>query len=188
MSLHEDIAVTAELCGTNLSEAAALVLTAELAAYDRQQVLGALRRCRRELKGRLTMAEILSRLDDGRPGPEEAWAMLPMSESQTAVWTEEMRGAFAVALPLLEAGDKIPARMAFKEAYQLYVSASRDVGDPVIWSATLGHDVRGRESVLLAAVEAGRLPLETARIYCPELPAPSADVAALCAPVAKIAQ
>ena len=77
--LAEALAVTAELTGTELSVAAAKVMATDLAAYPRQQVLGALARCRRELKTRLTMAAVIERLDDGRPGAEEAWAMIPKS-------------------------------------------------------------------------------------------------------------
>ena len=78
--LNEAIAVTAELTGTVLSKVAAQVMAEDLARYPEAQVMGALTRCRRELKGRLTIADVISRLDDGRPGVEEAWAMLPKDE------------------------------------------------------------------------------------------------------------
>lgn len=172
MSLHEDIAVTAELTGTNLSEAAAEVMAVELAAYPREQVIRALSRCRKELKTRLTMAAVIERLDDGRPGAEEAWAILPRSESQTAVWTEEMALAFGVASPLLHAGDPIAARMAFKETYSRLVAEARNERKPVNWTATLGHDPHGREGALAEAVAKGRLSLEHAREFIPGLPAP----------------
>ena len=81
VELLQALAVTAELTGTELSEPAARVMANDLAAYPVQQVLGALTRCRRELKGRLTVAAILERLDDGRPGPNEAWAMIPQDEA-----------------------------------------------------------------------------------------------------------
>ena len=94
ITLLEALAVTAELTGTELSEAAARAMVADLQAYPAQQVLVALTRCRRELKGRLTIAAVLERLDDGRPGPNEAWAMIPQDEAGSVVWTQEMAEAF----------------------------------------------------------------------------------------------
>lgn len=176
MNLHEEIAVTAELCGTSLSEAAAEIMVTELAGYDRQQIIGALAKCRRELKGRLTMASVIERLDDGRPGAEEAWAMLPKTESESAVWTDEARQAFGVVAGLLAAGDEIAARMAFREAYQRLVADSRDSRRPVSWTVSLGHDPRGREAVLRRAVELGRLPHEYAQQFLPSLPPPQTAV------------
>ena len=67
-ALLQAIAVTAELTGTQLSEGAARVLAADVAPYPEKQVMGALVRCRKELRGRLTVADIIARLDDGRPG------------------------------------------------------------------------------------------------------------------------
>ena len=120
--LTEALAVTAELTGTRLSEAAAEVMARDLERYPIEQVLGALTACRRELRGRLTIADVISRLDDGRPGVEEAWAMIPKSERDTCVWTEEMAAAFGIAAPLMES-DEVAARMAFKEAYVKRMSA-----------------------------------------------------------------
>lgn len=187
VELIKAIAVTAELCGRTFSPEAAAVFVADLAPYPEHQVFKALVRCRKEVRGVLTLQDVISRLDDGRPGAEEAWAMLPKSESQTAVWTTEMSQAFGVALPLIDAGEVVAARMAFKETYLRLVGEGRDAGRPVNWEATLGHDPRGRESVLLQAVQLGRLPLEHARALCPALPAPSPAVMALIAGPTKAA-
>lgn len=165
--LAKALAVTAELTGTDLSEAAARVMVSELAAYDRRQVAAALKRCRRELKGRLTIAAVLERLDDGRPGPEEAWAMLPTNEDQSVVWTEEMAKCFGIVGPLIAAGDKIAARMAFREAYQAEVAKARDARLPAKWTASLGHSVAGRESAVLDALGKGRITPAEAADYLP---------------------
>jgi hypothetical protein len=179
--LGEAVAVTAELTGTDLSEVAVKVMLDDLARYPEHQVLGALSRCRRELKGRLTIADVISRLDDGRPGVEEAWAMVPKSESETVVWTEEMAQAMAPAHSLLERGDEVGARMAFKETYQNLCRQSRDRGIPVSWSASLGWDAGGREPAILAAIEAGRLTSNQARIFLPNLDIP--DTGLLAGPI-----
>lgn len=174
--LLEAVAVTAELCGRVFSESAARVFVADIATYPEAAVMGALRRCRREVRGALTVQDVVSRLEDGRPGPEEAWALMPMTEDQSVVWTDEMAQSFAVVRPLIEAGELVPARMAFKEAYAQRVAAARDAGKPVEWVASLGHDQRSREGALMAAVTAGRLTLDDARELAPSLPPPSVAV------------
>jgi hypothetical protein len=60
-------------------------------------------RCRREVKGVLTVSDVVSRIEDGRPGVEQAWSMLPITESQTAVWTDEMAAAFGACEALIVA-------------------------------------------------------------------------------------
>ena len=165
--LLQAIAVTSELCGRTFSEAAAKVFVSDLSAYPESQVMGALTRCRKEVRGMLTVQDVVSRLEDGRPGAEEAWAMIPQSESASTVWTSEMAQAFGVCVGLLESGDKVAARMSFKETYLRLVSKSREMGEKVEWSVSLGHDPRGREAVVRAAVEAGRLTMEQARQYIP---------------------
>ena len=151
------LAVTAELTGTVMSDAAAKVMAEDLSAYPKAQVLGALVKCRRELKGRMTISDVISRLDDGRPGPEEAWAMIPHDEQDSVVWTTEMAEAFGVANSLIKAGDDVQARMAFLEVYRDRVQKARDQKMPVRWMPSLGFDPLGREGVLLEAVENGRL-------------------------------
>lgn len=163
------IAVTAELTGTMLSEAASRVMADDLSRYPEQQILTSLSRCRRELKGRLTIADIISRIDDGRPGVEEAWAMVPKSEAETVVWTDEMRIAMRHAGDLLDVGDAIGARMAFKESYLTLCQKARESLIPVNWTASLGWDKGGREGVLIEAVKQGRLPVEQAKQYLPHI-------------------
>jgi glutamate formiminotransferase len=113
-ALLEAIGVCCEITGTEISEVAARVMADDLARYPHQQVLGALTRCRREVRSRLTLADVIERLDDGRPGPQEAWAVVAPTlhdEGVTVVRTREMAVAFGVALGL--ADDPIAARMAF---------------------------------------------------------------------------
>jgi hypothetical protein len=167
IELIQALAATAELCGTNLSEPAAKMLLSDLSDYDERAVLVALSKCRRELKGRLTLAEIISRIDDGRPGAEEAWAVLPFDEATSVVWTEEMSAAFWIAQPLIDQGEKVAARMAFKETYQRLVAEAREQRTPARWSVSLGHDKAGRQPILAAAVEKGRISTDHARKLIP---------------------
>lgn len=172
------LAVTAELTNTSLSTEAARVMADDLARYPEMQVLGALQKCRRELRGKLTVADVVTRLDDGRPGPEEAWAGLPFEEAQTVVWTEEMTQAWGVALPLLEEGERVPARMAFLESYRKAVQEARDHGRAVKWSVSLGTNPSGRECPVLEAVRLGRISAQHAEKLLPHKPIPELEAIA----------
>lgn len=175
VELIQAVAVTAELCGRVFSEGAARMFVNDLGAYPEPAVLKALTRCRREVKGMLTIQDVVSRIDDGRLGVEEAWAMMPFSESQSVVWTEEMSQAFGIALPLLNEGEKVAARMAFKEAYQRLISEARDAGKPVVWTPSLGHDKGGREPILSEAIAKGRLTYDQAQSIGYTLPEQKAN-------------
>ncbi len=179
VALLQAVAVTAELCGRVFTAPAAKVFVDDLAAYPEHQVLGALRRCRREVRGILTVQDVVSRLEDGRLGAEEAWAMLPKSEADSVVWTTEMAEALRVCQPLLDGGDTVAARMSFKQAYDRIVANARDAGRAPNWQISLGHDPRGRDHALREAVERGRISHEYAQTVAPSLPAPPPEVQAL---------
>ncbi len=166
-NLLKAIAVTAELTDTDLSESAARVMAEDLSGFPESQVLGALVKCRRELKGRLRIGDVIDRIDDGRPEANEAWAMIPKDESGTVVWTREMAEAFGVSFSLMVDGDMVAARMAFIEAYKSRCITSRNNCVPVKWEPSLGHDRNGREHVLMAAVEKGLLPMEQVALLLP---------------------
>ena len=162
------LAVTAEVLGTEWSECAAEVVAEELRRYPLATVKTALARCRCELRGRLTLHDILDRLPGGHPGAEEAWGMVAKSltdEAVTVVRTEEMRQAFAAAWNLKD--DPIAARLAFKETYTRCVNESRAHRQPIRWSVSLGTDASGRVPVLSEAVKAGYLTAEKAARYLP---------------------
>lgn len=172
------VAVTAELTGTEITEMAAKVFAMDLAEYPKAAVMTALTRCRRELKGRLTLADVLNRVAemDGRPSADEAWAMMPMDEAATVVWTDEMAAAWGVALPMVDT-DKVAARMAFKAAYQKGVDEARQTLRPVKWRASLGHDKAGREPVIRQSVQQGRLSRDQALKHLPRLDDAPLDMA-----------
>lgn len=186
VELLKAVAVTSELCGRTFSEAAARVFVDDLSRFPEPAVMKALARCRREVRGALTIQDVVSRLDDGRPGPEEAWAMMPFDESQSVVWTDEMANAFGIARGLLDEGDKVGARMAFKEAYIRLVGEARDDGRAVSWTPSLGYDKSGQDAVLSEAVSLGRLTHEHAKSIAPALPGPSSDILELAGSALKL--
>lgn len=155
--LLEAVAVTAEVMGTQMSEAAATVFAEDLDRFPLALVLDALTRCRRDVRGRLVLADVISRIDDGRPGAEEAWAMIPKNEDVSGVWTEEMQAAMKIAGLLLRDGDTIAARMAFKETYLRECQQARDDSVPVCWQPTLGESKSGRDEATHEAINRNRL-------------------------------
>lgn len=173
------IAVTAELTGTELSATALRVMDADLKSYPEGNVLRALERCRKELTGRLTLAAIIDRLneDDGRPTGDEAWSLAigATDEADTVVWSDEMQQAFAIARPVLDCGDKVGARMAFRDAYERIVRQNREASRLPVWSASLGWDKGRRIEALAKAERIGLLPSATVAALMP----PSGDVLAL---------
>lgn len=111
-----------------------------------------------------TPADVIAQLDglaadDSRPGAEEAWAIVQAGadEGATLVWTDEMGQAWGIAKPVLDGGDEVGARMAFREAYNRLVAEARKASRPAAWRATLGHDQQRREAAIRDAVLAGRL-------------------------------
>ena len=163
----EAVSVALELTNTDLSKGALKAMCADLSTYPEPQVLGALKRCTREVRSKLTLADILQRLDDGRPGPEEAWAMVPKDEGASVFWTTEMRDAYAVAYSMVAAGELVPARMAFLERYRALVQSARDGRYQVKWEFSPGIDKDGRELVLLDAAEKGRIGVEAVKGLLP---------------------
>lgn len=107
------------------------------------------------------LAQIVGDLDDdGRPGPEEAWALAQKAadEAATVVWTPEIAQAWGIARSVQNLGDDVGARMAFKEAYVRIVSEARSKREPLRWEASLGHDAAQRDEALQRAQSAGLLP------------------------------
>lgn len=164
------IAMTFEVCGsTEVSEGAQKIIATSLSEYPPFAIQAALERCCREVKGRLALADIIQRIDDGRPGVEEAWAIVDRARkdaNSTIVWTTEMAEAFGVVEHM---DDDIAARMSFKEAYKRSCEEAKLERIPVKWMPSLG-DYNGRSGPLLDAVRLGRLEASHVRNLVPELP------------------
>ena len=152
------ICATAETLGQTVSATAAELMAEDLADYAPADVKAALQACRRELTGKLTLAAILQRVQaaDGRPDPNEAWslALAASDEFDSVVLTDEIQLALGAARAILDAGDKVGARMSFLSAYQRQVDTARREGKPVNWKLSPGFDQQRR---LMAVEEAGRL-------------------------------
>ena len=153
-----------------LTEGQVAMFFRSCAAYSLEHVRAALdAHVRDPQRGRFppVPADVIAQLqaaaeNDGRPGPEEAWAIARRAtdEAATVVWTAEMAQAWSVAIPLLGSRDDVGARMAFREAYQRLVAEARAGGTPPRWSASLGWDEQQRAQAIGQAVQLGYLPRE----------------------------
>jgi hypothetical protein len=139
-----------------------------LAAYDLQTLSAAFSAHMRDpANGKFEPkpAHIIEQIEraaknDGRPGPEEAWAISPgaRDESDTVVWTHECVQAWAAATPIMAIGDEVGARMAFKETYARLVAEARARFEAASWEVSEGFDKERRRSAVGRAIEAGRIP------------------------------
>ena len=119
------------------------------------------------------MADILQRVQaaDGRPGKDEAWAiaMTTNDEFETVVLTDEIQLALAAAKPVLDAGDKVGARMAFNSAYERLVGQAREDSKEVNWHVSVGFDANRRTQAITKALQMQRIPQERAQQYLADL-------------------
>jgi hypothetical protein len=121
---------------------------------------------------------------DGRPGADEAWAIALRAgdEMATVVWTTEMREAWFIALPVLQGGDEVGARIAFRQAYERKTEEARTQRQPARWHASVGQDFEAAALELRLARERGLL-TDADLVDTPAaLPAPTADPAVLALP------
>lgn len=157
MKLIEALAITYAAVGQEMNDAALEIIARDLSEYPLGDVLDALSRCRRELR-RIALVDILDRIPNGHPGPEEAWAQIASAlndESASIVWTSPMRLAFGVARHL--ADNAVAARMAFKEVYQQHVASARALAEPPDWEVSLGHDPAQRSEAIQRGLAEGKL-------------------------------
>ncbi|MGY2184675.1 hypothetical protein [Pseudomonas sp. SDO5591_S426] len=167
------ICATAEAMGQEMNPGTAAMMAEDLCAYSVPVVKAALKACRFEVKGKLAMADILQRVQaaDGRPGKDEAWAiaMTLNDEFETVVLTDEIQLALAAAKPVLDAGDKVGARMAFNSAYERLVGQAREDNKQVNWHVSVGFDANRRVQAISKAAQMRRIPQDRAQQYLAEL-------------------
>lgn len=112
------------------------------------------------------IVEILNNMD-GRPGENEAWAtaLESVDEEVTIVWTQETATAFSAARPILDAGDKQGAKMAFRERYTALVNEARKNLILVKWVVSRGFNKSLVNDAVNKAVIDGKLPRQEASKY-----------------------
>lgn len=155
---------------------------AAMAKYPMSTVRAALAaHCLDRTRGRFTPkpADLIEQIEmmfesDGRPGPEEAWAiaLTSVDEADTVVWTHETAEAFTICRPVLESSGAISARKPFLEAYARLVTAARAASQSARWDVSLGWDTQKQSAVLAKAGATGLLAAPTVAAL---LPAPISE-------------
>ena len=164
----EIVRATLSVYRVEASEAVLKLWWSVLSRYDIEQVRQGFNRfvSSKESKYPPVPAHIIDAIEancpDSRPCADEAWAMIPRDEYASVVMTEEMAEAYGIAKPLLDEGDQVAARMAFKDAYARIVDANKRDGVALKWFPSLGDSKEGREAALNTAVRLGRISAEHA--------------------------
>jgi hypothetical protein len=151
------LAIQAEMKEQSMSDAVIRYLITELGSYGFDPVMQALRKLGKESSFKINLAEIIKRIDDGRPSAQIAWAECPKDESDSAVLTEEQNRAFCNVSHLLYVNDPIPARMAFIEEYNRLIEVARAEAKPVKYVLSNGTYKQGRIDAVKNSVQAGKL-------------------------------
>lgn len=104
-----------------------------------------------------------------RPTSEIAWgiALKASNESDSVLWTDDIAQAMEACRYQLQAGDKIAARMAFKEKYEQLVSAAEKRGESVKWWVTFGFDKSRRTGVVEEGLRQGLISPQQAQAILP---------------------
>jgi hypothetical protein len=171
--ISDQLTILAEAFGEPLTEERQDIYCSGLADIGQDQLRVVFHRALYELKWFPKLAELRELAgfiagvpnDNGRPGPEEAWARMPKGErmeEDSVVWCEEERAAYSACRSLLSDGDLIGARMAFKERYEKELAEARSQRRPGRWIMSVGYDVEHRLTTLATAVQEKRLTLENA--------------------------
>lgn len=167
------ICATAEIMGHTLTADAAVTMADDLAYYSPESVALALKACRREVNGKLTLSAILQRVQaaDGRPAKDEAWsiALAASDEFDTVVLTDEIQLALNGVRAVLDTGDKVGARMAFLSTYERLVLQARAEGKPTQWNVSIGFDPGRRIAAVTAAVQMQRIPRDRGQLLLADL-------------------
>jgi hypothetical protein len=143
-----------------------------LQSFPKGSVLASAQRYIMSNKFKPQLADIVAgctaQLDGNWPSADEAWGLMPKSEHESAMLTTEMSQAMAAASPLLEDGDKVAARMTFRETYNRLVERAKIEGRDPSYYPSFGTDPHGRVSMLANAVNAKQITLDRATEALPE--------------------
>jgi len=123
-----------------------------MASYSIEEVRNALEgHLRDPQRGRFfpMPADLIAQIDtkiESRLSSDEAWAISvkAMDEFDSLVWTDEMAQAWSICKPVMDMGDEVGARMAFKSAYDRLVAKAKEENTPINWTVSLGFDKNRR--------------------------------------------
>lgn len=158
--LLQNLAATAEIMGAELSPQALAIMVKDLMQYDENIIFQALSNLRKS-KQRFSLGSLIEEIDllnpNRRLGADEAWSLYPHDEYASAVITDEIAEAMQSAQPLLNEGDNIGARMAFKDAYNRITQKNKSENKEPKWFVSLGIDLNSRETAIKNGIALGRI-------------------------------
>lgn len=172
--------VVIESTQAELTESAQRMMLDELSAYPKETVLKALKKCLIELRPRqFYIGAVLDRLDLGHPSVEVAWSMAckASDEAEALLWTDLIAQAYGQVRGLAAGGDRVAARMAFKEAYGAALEDAQLSRRLPVWEVSPGTDRNRTNEVLDLALKKGYIGADCYEALL--LPTPSRDIAAL---------
>lgn len=170
------IAGTAEIIGQGLNQTAIAIMCEDLAEWEFNDIQAALTTCRREVKGRLSLKDIIDRLpkkSDELPTADELWGQIYeylTDEYKTFVLPEmaflALESTNGGVYELAMSGDKTAARMAFKAAYE---RVSQGFNGKVKYSIRLGTDRENRANAIKTAYLEKKITKDTAAAFLPDI-------------------
>ena len=135
--------------------------------YDLEEFKQACSKCMLENRFFPVPADIIQHIPSAQKnnhvGAEEAWAIAEeaMDEYSTVFITNEILEAKVISQDLYDSGDKVGARMAFKDAYNRIIKTSQ----PPKWKMSEGYDKSRKQDAIRNALALGRLSEEKAQKY-----------------------
>ena len=170
------IAGTAEIIGQGLNQTAIAIMCEDLAEWEFNDIQAALTACRREVKGRLSLKDIIDRLPkkgDELPSADELWGQVLeylTDEYKTFVLPEmaliALESTKGGVRELVISKDIVAARKAFIAAYE---RASQGFNGKVKYAVRLGTDKQNQADTIKTAYLEKKITKEMAAIYLPEI-------------------
>lgn len=186
LAVVDTLTVASEVMGQELSGAAMQMILMSLERYEFNAVIQAIHDTVKKCKFKLTLAEIVSRIRDGRPTADEAWQeVYMMSESDSKVMTVEQQQAYCSVSTQLQdpsTTNLINAKKSFVDKYNRLCEKAKDEGVPVSYNVSWGRGEAGRVAAVTEAVALGKIGRQDAVRLLPHheevilgLPVPETD-------------
>jgi hypothetical protein len=162
------ISLVFEYHGQSASEERLTMFAEDLKAFSLNEIKSAWQVYRLKNTKLPLPKDLIEHMQDGRPPTQEAWSMIPKNESDSVVWTDEMRLAYGVCAPLINQGQITNAFFAFKETYERLVMENRLKKVQTNASPSFGFDKTGRETAIKKALEMNMITYNQAKNLFPE--------------------
>lgn len=160
--------------GKTLSNAAMKVTFKLLSGYPFEHVAAAIYKHIETSDRAPQPSDIIKLLNmgDEHLDADSAWLIVPKSEEDSAVWTDEMATAWGSCSKLYYSGDIFNATRGFKSEYKRICEISKLTNKPVNWTLTKGTNHELLKTCVEEALRLGRLKPDYANRVLDSLPKP----------------